>query len=89
MGRACGLSYADAVLDAETLERHGVRIPLASPATLIRAKDTRRPQDSIDRATHYNHNSFVANEKSLFHWALVRDEVTAEVAIARAARKGE
>jgi hypothetical protein len=50
MGRAGGLSYADAVFDAETLERDGVRIPVASPATLIRTKDTRRPQDSIDRA---------------------------------------
>jgi hypothetical protein len=28
----------------------GVSIPLASPATLIRTKDTRRPQDAIDRA---------------------------------------
>ena len=50
MGRACGLSYADAARDAETLERDGVRIPVASPATLIRTKDTHRPQDAIDRA---------------------------------------
>lgn len=50
MGRACGLSYADAARDAETLEREGVRIPLASPATLIRMKDTFPPQDAIDRA---------------------------------------
>jgi hypothetical protein len=50
MGRACGLSYQDAALDAEVLDRDGVRIPLASPATLIRTKDTRRPQDAIDRA---------------------------------------
>lgn len=50
MGRACGLSYADASLDAERLERGGVAIPLASPATLIRTKDTHRPQDAIDRA---------------------------------------
>jgi len=27
----------------------GVRSPVASPATLIRTKDTRRPQDSIDQ----------------------------------------
>jgi hypothetical protein len=50
MGRACGLSYAEAARDAETLERDGVRIPVASPATLIRTKDTPRPQDAIDRA---------------------------------------
>jgi len=50
MGRACGLSYAEASSDAETLERDGVRIPVASPATLIRTKETPRPQDAIDRA---------------------------------------
>jgi hypothetical protein len=50
MGRACGVSYAEAARDAETLERDGVRIPVASPATLIRTKDTQRPQDAIDRA---------------------------------------
>ena len=50
MGHACGLSYADAARDADTLERDGVRIPVASPATLIRTKDTHRPQDAIDRA---------------------------------------
>lgn len=50
MGRACGLSYADAARDAETLEREGVSLPVASPATLIRTKDTHRPQDAIDRA---------------------------------------
>jgi hypothetical protein len=50
MGRACGVSYAEAARDAETLERDGVRIPVASPSTLIRTKETRRPQDAIDRA---------------------------------------
>jgi hypothetical protein len=50
MGRACGLSYADASVDAEVLEREGVPIPLASPATLIRLKETHRPQDALDRA---------------------------------------
>lgn len=49
MGRACGLSYSDAVADAETRVIDGVPIPLASPATLIRTKDTFRPQDAIDR----------------------------------------
>jgi len=50
MGRACGLNYADAAADAETLERDGVQIPVASPSTLIRLKDTPRPQDAVDRA---------------------------------------
>ncbi len=50
MGRACGLSYAEAARDAEILERGGVRIPVASPAMLIRMKDTHRPQDAIDRS---------------------------------------
>lgn len=50
MGRACGLNYAEASRDAETIERGGVLIPLPSPATLIRLKDTPRPQDAIDRA---------------------------------------
>lgn len=50
MGRACGLSYAEAAADAETLERDGVSIPVASPRTLIRLKNTPRPQDAIDRA---------------------------------------
>ena len=50
MGRACGLSYAEVVADAEAREILGVAIPVASPATLIRTKNTYRPQDAIDRA---------------------------------------
>lgn len=50
MGRACGLAYAEASADAETLEREGVRIPVASPATLILMKQTTRPQDALDCA---------------------------------------
>ncbi len=50
MGKACGLDYAAAAEDAEVLERDGVPIKVASPATLIRLKDTPRPQDAIDRA---------------------------------------
>jgi Nucleotidyl transferase of unknown function (DUF2204) len=50
MGRACGLSYADAVSDAEAIDLGGVIVPVASPRTLIRTKDTARPQDAIDRA---------------------------------------
>lgn len=34
------------------------------------------------RLTHYNHNSFEANDTNLFHWALIRDEVARDVEIA-------
>jgi hypothetical protein len=50
MGRACGLTYDEAARDAETLVREGVRIPVASPETLIKMKQTPRPQDALDRA---------------------------------------
>ena len=50
MGRACGLTYADVAPDAESRDVAGVSIPVASPATLIRTKDTYRPQNAIDRA---------------------------------------
>ncbi len=36
--------------------------------------------------THYNHNSFDANDDNLFHWALIRDEVAADVEIAKRAK---
>ena len=50
MGRACGVSYSEAAQDAETIERDGVTIALASPATLIKLKKTTRPQDALDRS---------------------------------------
>jgi hypothetical protein len=34
----------------EILERQGVSIPIAGPHTLIRLKDTPRPQDALDLA---------------------------------------
>jgi hypothetical protein len=37
------------VQDAEVRTVGGVEIPIASPATLIRTKDTYRPLDAIDR----------------------------------------
>ena len=48
-GKACGLSYADAIADAERIDLGGVSVPVASPAVLIRMKNTYRPQDRIDR----------------------------------------
>jgi Nucleotidyl transferase of unknown function (DUF2204) len=50
MGRACGLDYDAAAKDAEAMDLGGVLVPVASPRTLIRTKDTARPQDAIDRA---------------------------------------
>lgn len=50
MGRACGIAYSEAIADAEARKIDGVSIPIASPATLIRTKNTYRPQDAIDRA---------------------------------------
>jgi hypothetical protein len=39
------------------------------------------------RLTHYNHNSFDANDDNLFHWALIRDEVARDIEIARHSQK--
>lgn len=44
-----------------------------------------RPLYRDMRLTHYNHNLFTANDDNLFHWALIRDEVAEDVAIARRA----
>lgn len=49
MGKACGVSYADAMADVEQLDLGGVSVPVASPIALIRMKNTYRPQDQIDR----------------------------------------
>jgi hypothetical protein len=49
LGRACGVTYADAAADAEAVELQGVQIPLVSKRTLIRTKDTVRPSDRADR----------------------------------------
>ena len=49
MGKACGLSYADVAEDAERRSFDDVLVPVASPAMLIRTKNTFRPQDAIDR----------------------------------------
>ena len=50
MGRACGLTYADVATDMEWHDFGGVQVPVASPAALIRTKDTYRPQDAMDRS---------------------------------------
>ena len=50
MGRACGLTYADVAADMEWHDLDGASVPVASPSTLVRTKDTYRPQDAIDRS---------------------------------------
>lgn len=51
MGRACGIDYATAQqIGIEARQLDGVAIPLASPALLIRTKDTVRPSDAMDVA---------------------------------------
>ncbi|MGI8929280.1 MAG: hypothetical protein ACR2H0_07445, partial [Candidatus Limnocylindrales bacterium] len=49
MGKACGVSYSEAMADVEQLDLGGVAVPVASPTALIRMKNTYRPQDQIDR----------------------------------------
>jgi hypothetical protein len=49
MASACGVDYAAAVTDAQTLTLNGVAIPTPSLETLIQTKDTLRPSDIADR----------------------------------------
>jgi hypothetical protein len=49
MARACGIDYAEASRDVESLTVGDVVVPVASLATLIRTKDTVRPSDAADR----------------------------------------
>jgi hypothetical protein len=37
--------------------------------------------------THYNHIAYDENKNNLFHWALIRDQVKADIDIARASQK--
>ena len=39
--------------------------------------------------THYNHNFFVPNDDNLFHWALIRDEVSQDMETAKRAKRAE
>ena len=39
--------------------------------------------------THYNHNSYDENKNNLFHWALIRDQVKADIDIARSSVKAK
>jgi hypothetical protein len=44
-----------------------------------------RPIYKDMKLTHYNGNSFDANPRNLFHWALIRDEVAHDVTVAETA----
>jgi predicted nucleotidyltransferase len=49
MALACGIDYKSASTDAMTVTINDVPIFVASPATLIRTKNTLRPSDAADR----------------------------------------
>jgi hypothetical protein len=50
MALACGIDYDNAAADAVTITiEEGVAVIVASPATLIRTKNTLRPSDAADR----------------------------------------
>ena len=49
LARACGVSYDDAVAEAERRNVGGEEILVASKQTLIRTKQTIRPADHMDR----------------------------------------
>jgi hypothetical protein len=49
MALACGIDYDDAAADAMTITLDEVPVTVASPATLIRTKNTMRPSDAADR----------------------------------------
>jgi hypothetical protein len=46
---ACGIGYEEASHEIETVEVQGVPIPFASPALLLRMKQTHREKDALDR----------------------------------------
>jgi hypothetical protein len=49
MAKACGVDYADASRDVVVILFADVPVPVASPRTLIRTKNTIRPSDAADR----------------------------------------
>jgi hypothetical protein len=71
-----------AAADRQTAIAH-LEKALAAWDQLIRIT---RPIYKDMKLTHYNGNSFDANPKNLFHWALIRKEVAADVEVARKAR---
>jgi hypothetical protein len=60
LGVACGVTYEDAIKDAEVLDVIGTPVPVASKSTLIATKQTIRPSDRLDVDFL---NSIIAEEK--------------------------
>lgn len=48
IAQACGVTYAEASADAESVEVEGVPVPVVSKRTLVRTKQTVRPKDHLD-----------------------------------------
>jgi Nucleotidyl transferase AbiEii toxin, Type IV TA system len=46
---ACGIRYEEASSEVDTVTIQGVPIPFASPALLLRMKQTHREKDALDR----------------------------------------
>jgi len=82
------LLVALAAAGAANAERVSIEHDAASPQASYAA---RRLGEALREGGHEVRltNFFVANDRNLFHWALVREEVAADVAPARAARAGE
>ncbi len=49
MKSACGVEYAEAARSVEWATLHGVEVPFASPALLLKLKRTVREKDAVDR----------------------------------------
>ena len=49
MKSACGVEYAEAAGSVERATLHGVEVPFASPALLLKIKRTVREKDAVDR----------------------------------------
>jgi hypothetical protein len=50
LGQACGVTWQEARQDAVETDIGGTLVPVASPSTLIRTKQTIRPSDAADVA---------------------------------------
>lgn len=49
MARACDVDYDEASRDAVMIPFGDTNVPVASPRTLLRTKNTARPSDAVDR----------------------------------------
>ena len=49
MKSACGVEYAEAAGSVDWATLHGVEVPFASPALLLKLERTVREKDAVDR----------------------------------------